>query len=195
MVLPERNVLTREFCRSSFNWWLTVVWLRPSTIDKSLTHISLMERAVIILIRVLSLKILKKLASFSSASTDGMYSFMLFCVVWFRYKIFGIITPVLALFIDCILAKSIKTHKKGKCCINTNITKFCKMEGKMNLTNDILLILLLSVFTSATDTNLNTNTNFLLLLLLVLSGQSSCGCNNSCGCNSCGCNRCSGFVN
>ena len=53
----------------------------------------------------------------------------------------------------------------------------------MNLTNEILLVLLLSIFTSATDTDLNTNTNFLLLLLLVLSGQTNinngwsiCGC-------------------
>ena len=107
---------------------------------------------------------------------------------------FGIISPIFVVFIDLILPKPPKTHKNIICCINTNITKFCKMEGKMNLTNDILLILLLSVFTTATDTDLNTNTNFLLLLLLVLSGQSSCGC-NSCGCNSCGCNRCSGFVN
>jgi len=53
----------------------------------------------------------------------------------------------------------------------------------MNLTNEILLVLLLSIFTSATDTDLNTNTNFLLLLLLILSGQM----NNVNGCNTCGC--------
>ena len=49
---------------------------------------------------------------------------------------------------------------------------------------DVLLILLLSVFTSANNIDLNTNSNFLLLLLLVLSmeggnligGSSGCCC-------------------
>lgn len=46
---------------------------------------------------------------------------------------------------------------------------------------DVLLILLLSIITSAGNIDLNTNTNFLLLLLLTLSNTSS-GCNT---CSSC----------
>lgn len=49
---------------------------------------------------------------------------------------------------------------------------------------DILLVLLLSIFASANDVELANNTNFLLLLLLVLS-QSNTGCNpcnNGCNC-------------
>ncbi len=54
------------------------------------------------------------------------------------------------------------------------------------MNNEILLVLLLSVLTSATDTNLANNTNFLLLLLLALSNSnSSCGCTSNFPCNSC----------
>lgn len=53
----------------------------------------------------------------------------------------------------------------------------------MNFSNDVLLVLLLSIFASANNIDLNTNTNFLLLLLLILSGLNT-------GCNSCGCNPC-----
>lgn len=46
---------------------------------------------------------------------------------------------------------------------------------------DILLVLLLSIVSNATDTNLNTNTNFLLLLLLTLSNNGGfSGCSNTC---------------
>ena len=49
---------------------------------------------------------------------------------------------------------------------------------------DVLLILLLSVFTSANNIDLNTNSNFLLLLLLVLSmeGGGFLGSNSGCSC-------------
>lgn len=74
------------------------------------------------------------------------------------------------------------------------------------MSNDVLLILLLSILTSPTDedgeVDFSSNTNFLLLLLLVLNnsrvldnlcttgscnGCNSCNsCNNNCGgCNSC----------
>lgn len=39
----------------------------------------------------------------------------------------------------------------------------------MNISQDVLLVLLLSIFTSANNVDLNTNSNFLLLLLLVLT--------------------------
>ncbi len=39
----------------------------------------------------------------------------------------------------------------------------------MNFSQDVLLILLISIFTNATNTELFTNTNFLILLLLILS--------------------------
>lgn len=58
--------------------------------------------------------------------------------------------------------------------------KKCWKEDFMN-SQDILLVLLLSIFANATDTNLNTNTNFLLLLLLALSnGNNFWGCANTC---------------
>ena len=71
------------------------------------------------------------------------------------------------------------------------------------MSNDVLLILLLSILSSPTDENgeveFASNTNFLLLLLLVLNTSRTldnlCNfgtCNPSCnnGCNSC--NSCSG---
>ena len=73
----------------------------------------------------------------------------------------------------------------------------------MSFSNDILLILLLSILSTPTDENgevdFSNNTNFLLLLLLVLQTSRSveslnnCLCNN--GCNSCNnnCNRCNGL--
>lgn len=51
---------------------------------------------------------------------------------------------------------------------------------------DILLVLLLSIFASANDVDLSSNTNYLLLLLLVLSQQNG-------GCPTC--NRCSSCSN
>lgn len=54
----------------------------------------------------------------------------------------------------------------------------------MGFTNDVLLVLLISIFTSANNVDLTTNTNFLLLLLLILSvssQQQSCSGINSCG--------------
>ena len=51
-------------------------------------------------------------------------------------------------------------------------------------TQNLLFVLLLSVFSNATDTNLNTNTNFLLLLLLALGGQNNFG-NGCCTQNTC----------
>ncbi|MDD2445981.1 MAG: hypothetical protein PHX09_04165 [Clostridia bacterium] len=60
----------------------------------------------------------------------------------------------------------------------------------MNFSQDILLVLLLSVIAQSTGTELATNTNFLLLLLLALSGRNQCapecGCPNPC-CNPCQC--------
>ena len=53
----------------------------------------------------------------------------------------------------------------------------------MNFSNNVLLVLLLSIFAGATNTELNNNTNFLLLLLLTLSNGNltgGCGCNNGC---------------
>ena len=68
----------------------------------------------------------------------------------------------------------------------------------MNISNDVLLILLLSILSSPTDENgevdFASNTNFLLLLLLVLNNSrateslfecTGCGCNNCNNCNSC----------
>ncbi len=54
----------------------------------------------------------------------------------------------------------------------------------MFFSQDILMILLLSIFTSANDIDLNTNSNFLLLLLLILSmeGGNFLGNNSGCGC-------------
>ena len=73
----------------------------------------------------------------------------------------------------------------------------------MNFSNDVLLILLLSILSSPADENgevdFSSNTNFLLLLLLVLQNNraldsvNSCLCSNgiNCnGCNNCGCNGC-----
>lgn len=63
----------------------------------------------------------------------------------------------------------------------------------MNFSNDILLVMLISIFTSANDVDLNTNTNFLLLLLLALSASQN---NVQNGCNPCNvggvANTCSG---
>ena len=73
----------------------------------------------------------------------------------------------------------------------------------MNFSNDVLLILLLSILSTPADENgevdFANNTNFLLLLLLVLQGNRSvenlnnCLCNNGCNtCNNCNnCNSCS----
>ena len=52
------------------------------------------------------------------------------------------------------------------------------------ISQDILLVLLLSIFTSANDVDLSTNTNYLLLLLLVLSGNNG-GCSSCNSCSSC----------
>ncbi|MDD3397190.1 MAG: hypothetical protein PHR96_01445 [Clostridia bacterium] len=65
----------------------------------------------------------------------------------------------------------------------------------MNFSQDIVLVLLISIFAQSTGTELATNTNFLLLLLLALSAQNQCcnpcGCPpNPCNpCNQCGCSR------
>lgn len=59
----------------------------------------------------------------------------------------------------------------------------------MNFSNDILLVLLLSIFAQSSGTELSTNSNYLLLLLLALSAQNGC-CNYSCGCNCNPCNSC-----
>ena len=74
----------------------------------------------------------------------------------------------------------------------------------MNFSNDILLILLLSILSTPADedgdVDFANNTNFLLLLLLILQSSraveniSDCLCNNGincCGGNSCGGNNCS----
>ena len=52
----------------------------------------------------------------------------------------------------------------------------------MNFTDDVLLVLLLSIFTSANNVDLTTNTNFLLLLLLILSVGAQNQCPNPCVC-------------
>jgi len=78
----------------------------------------------------------------------------------------------------------------------------------MNFSNDILLILLLSILSTPSDENgdvdFANNTNFLLLLLLILQSSrgveniSECLCNNGINCcnnnNSCnnGCSACRG---
>ena len=75
----------------------------------------------------------------------------------------------------------------------------------MSFSNDVLLILLLSILSSPVgedgEVDFASNTNFLLLLLLVLNnsrateniaqctGCNTCGSNNCNSCNSCGCNR------
>lgn len=67
----------------------------------------------------------------------------------------------------------------------------------MNLSNDVLLILLLSILSSPTDENgevdYASNTNFLLLLLLVLNNSRTL--DNLCNygtCNPNSCSSCSG---
>lgn len=71
----------------------------------------------------------------------------------------------------------------------------------MNFSNDVLLILLLSILTTPEnedgEIDFSSNTNFLLLLLLVLQNSrniDSC-CNPCSSCNTCNncnsCNRCS----
>ena len=61
----------------------------------------------------------------------------------------------------------------------------------MNFSQDILTVLLISIFAQSAGTELSTNSNYLLLLLLALSSSgNSCGCNN-CGCNNCCTNPCS----
>lgn len=57
----------------------------------------------------------------------------------------------------------------------------------MDFSQDVLLVLLLSIVSSAGNVDLNTNTNFLLLLLLTLSNNNT-GCNT---CNRCNCPSCS----
>ena len=52
----------------------------------------------------------------------------------------------------------------------------------MNFSQDILMILLISIIASATGTDLATNTNILLILLLALVGLPS---NNTSTCNTC----------
>lgn len=66
----------------------------------------------------------------------------------------------------------------------------------MNFSNDVLLILLLSILTTPADEEGNvdfaSNTNFLLLLLLVLQNSRSLDNYLSTGCNTCNtCNSCS----
>ena len=65
----------------------------------------------------------------------------------------------------------------------------------MSFTNDVLLVLLLSVLTS-TDGDLANNQNFLLLVLLVLSLDSTVNGNNnsSCCCGSISNCRCRGLI-
>lgn len=79
------------------------------------------------------------------------------------------------------------------CIINNFIVRFCQKEANMISSQDVLLVLLLSILTSAGNVDLNTNTNFLLLLLLTLSNS-----NTGCGCNTCNpysnCRRCSGTI-
>ncbi|MDD2227257.1 MAG: hypothetical protein PHH71_01570 [Clostridia bacterium] len=59
----------------------------------------------------------------------------------------------------------------------------------MNFSQDILLVLMLSIFAQSTGTELATNTNFLLLLLLALSANRCC--TPTCDpCNPCRCNPC-----
>lgn len=74
------------------------------------------------------------------------------------------------------------------------------MGESMNFSNDVLLILLLSILSSPTDENgeveYATNTNFLLLLLLVLNNSRAV--ENLCNYGTCypnSCNRCSGSNN
>ena len=74
------------------------------------------------------------------------------------------------------------------------------MGESMNFSNDVLLILLLSILSSPTDENgeveYASNTNFLLLLLLVLNNSRAV--ENLCNygtCNPSPCNSCSGSNN
>ncbi len=53
----------------------------------------------------------------------------------------------------------------------------------MNISNEILLVMLIGIIASATDTDLANNSNILLLLLLILLTNS----NNTCGNCCCGC--------
>ena len=74
----------------------------------------------------------------------------------------------------------------------------------MNFSNDILLVLLLSILSTPTDDNgeidFANNTNFLLLLLLVLNNSRDISNVNSCNtcntCNTCSsCGRTNTFLN
>lgn len=65
----------------------------------------------------------------------------------------------------------------------------------MNFSNDVLLILLLSILSSPADedgeVDFATNTNFLLLLLLVLNNSRATESIAQCtGCSTCGTNTC-----
>jgi hypothetical protein len=70
----------------------------------------------------------------------------------------------------------------------------------MNFSNDVLLILLLSILSTPADedgdVDFANNTNFLLLLLLVLQSSraveslNNCLCNNGINCNGNCCNNC-----
>jgi len=59
--------------------------------------------------------------------------------------------------------------------------------GIMNFSQEILMVLLISVIAQSTGTELATNSNFLLLLLLSLSGRNQC---IPCGCPPDPCNPC-----
>ena len=56
----------------------------------------------------------------------------------------------------------------------------------MNFSQDILLVLLMSILASATGTDLANNSTILLILLLALYPNNSYNSQNSCGC---GCNN------
>ena len=53
----------------------------------------------------------------------------------------------------------------------------------MNFSQDILLVLLISILTNATGTELANNSTILLILLLALYGNTSNQSNCNCGCN------------
>ena len=57
----------------------------------------------------------------------------------------------------------------------------------MNFSQDILMVLLISILASSTNTDLANNTNMLLILLLALSGNN--GFNNGYCPNNCAGNR------
>lgn len=81
MTLPSRRCLTMSAARNRRSWCEHVVWFILNMRDKSLTHISLMESAHIIFVRVASLHAEKNSASICKVALRGIYLMIVSSVV------------------------------------------------------------------------------------------------------------------